>query len=367
MLAECLAGIRVLDLTQFIPGPFATQWLSDLGAEVVKVEPPAGDPMRTMGPCDGDGTTPFYKLANRNKRVVRLDLKDADGGRRFADLAARADVLVEAYRPGVMDRLGFGRDRLAALNPRLVHCSLSGYGQFGPMAARAGHDLTYVALTGGLWASGTGAAPVMTFPPLADHAGAAQVVSAVLAALLRRERTGKGAHLDVSLSEAALAWMGGILTMARRWGDPAREGDLINGGAACYRVYRCRDGRFVALAALEEKFWQAFCRAVGHEEWIHRQREPLPQAALTADLETLFAGRDRDDWVALLAPADCCLEPVLEPSEVPGHPHWRERDLVHADDGLVEVLFPLMMDGARAMRRRRPVETSAQEVLASWR
>ncbi|MEW5728248.1 MAG: CoA transferase [Pseudomonadota bacterium] len=367
MLAECLTGIRVLDLTQYIPGPFATQWLSDLGAEVVKVEPPAGDPMRTMGPCDEDGTTPFYKLANRNKRVVRLDLKDPEGNRLFAALVAKADVLVEAYRPGVLARLGFGGERLAELNPALIHCSLSGYGQFGPLAARAGHDLTYVALTGGLWASGTAEAPVMTFPPLADHAGAAQVVSSVLAALVRRGRTGKGAHLDVSLSEAALAWMGGILTMAGRWGDPARESDIINGGAAFYRVYRARDGRFVALAALEGKFWERFCRAVGREEWIHRHADSFPQAALAAELEGLFTTRDRDDWVALLGPADCCFEPVLEPSEVPGHPHWKERELIQSGDGLVEVLYPVMLDGARAMKRRPAVDATAQEVLVSWR
>ncbi|HSV28592.1 MAG TPA: CoA transferase [Candidatus Omnitrophota bacterium] len=368
MLAECLAGIRVLDLTQYIPGPFATQWLADLGAEVVKVEPPAGDPMRIMGPRDADGSTPFYKLANRNKRVVRLDLKTEDGTRRFAALVEKADVLLEAYRPGVMARLGFDARRLAELNPRLIHCALSGYGQTGPHARRAGHDLTYVALTGGLWASGTADRPVMTFPPLADHAGAQAVTSAILAALFRRERTGKGASLDVSLSEAALAWMGGILTMARRGGNPAREADLINGGAAYYRVYRTKDRRYVALAALEEKFWEAFCNTVGHSEWIHRQIDPMPQNELIADLEALFATRTRDEWEALLGPADCCFEPVLEPSEVPAHPQWKDRDLIQdAGDGMVEVLFPMMLDGARAMRRRRFQDSSAEEVLASWR
>ncbi|MGE5545716.1 MAG: CaiB/BaiF CoA transferase family protein [Solirubrobacterales bacterium] len=367
MLAECLTGIRVLDLTQYIPGPLATLWLSDLGAEVVKVEPPAGDPMRTMGPCDADGTTPFYKLANRNKRVVTLDLKAEEGRRLIGQMLERADVLLEAYRPGVLARLGFDRNRLAELNPRLIHCSLSGYGQTGPHAAVAGHDLTYVALTGGLWASGTAERPVMTFPPLADHAGAAQAVVAILAALVRRGTSGKGAHLDISLSEAALSWMGGILTMAHRWGNPAREGDIITGGAACYRIYRTRDGRFVALAALEEKFWRKFCETVGRLEWIHRHTDPMPQASLIAELEALFAGRDRDEWVKLLAPADCCFEPVLEPAEVAGHPQWRHRDLIQADDGLVEVLLPVLLDGARAMKRRPFRDASPIEVVTSWR
>lgn len=368
MLADCLAGLKVLDLSQYIPGPYATQWLSDLGAEVVKVEPPAGDPMRTMGPVEADGTTVFYKLANRNKRIVKLDLKTEDGQRLFAKMVAAADVLVEAYRPGVMARLGFGPERLAGLNPRLIHCALSGFGQTGPHALRAGHDLTYMALTGGLFANGPGERPVMTFPPLADHAGAQLAVTSILAALLRRERTGKGARLDVSLYEAALGWMGGVLTMARQFGPVAREDGLINGGAACYRCYATRDGRFVALAALEEKFWQAFCRTVGREDLIPRQNEPMPQAALIAELDALFLTRDRDDWVALLAPADCCFEPVLEPGEAAAHPQAKARDLVHGDEnGLVEVLLPVLMEGARAHTRRPFVETDAEKVIAGWR
>lgn len=370
MLAECLAGTRVLDLTQYIPGPFATQWLADLGAEVVKVEPPAGDPMRTMGPVDEDGTTVFYKLANRNKSVVTLDLKSEDGKRLFAKLLAAADVLVEAYRPGVLDRLGFDKAAIDQLNPRLIHCSLSGYGQSGPHAPVAGHDLTYVALTGGLWASGTAANPVMTFPPLADHAGAMLAVIGVLAALVRRGASGKGARLDLSLSEAALSWMGGVLTQAHRFGTGGREDDIINGGAGCYRIYKTRDGRFVALAALEHKFWSAFCRAIDHEDWLHRQAEPMPQNELIADLEALFLTRDRDEWVALLAPVDCCFEPVLEPGEVARHPQWKQRGLVHADadsDRLVEVLLPVLLDGARPMHRRPFKEEAAEEVLAGWR
>lgn len=369
MLAECLAGTRVLDLTQYIPGPYAAQWLTDLGAEVVKVEPPSGDPMRTMGPLDGDGSTVFYKLANRNKTIITLDLKSEHGQAAFAKLVAKADVLLEAYRPGVLDRLGFGAEVLEKLNPRLIHCSLSGYGQTGPMAPVAGHDLTYMALTGGLFASGTAERPVMTFPPLADHAGATLTMTAILAALVRRGTTGKGCRLDVSLAEAALGWMAGVLTTAHRWGGQKREADLINGGAAFYRVYRTRDGRFVALAALEEKFWEKFCRAVGREDLICRQIEPLPQNDLIAELETLFLGRGRDEWVALLAPVDCCFEPVLEPGEVASHPQWKQRELVQSDvdsDQLVEVLLPVRLDGARSLHRRPFKLDSAEGVLAGW-
>ncbi|HLO75005.1 MAG TPA: CoA transferase [Magnetospirillum sp.] len=370
MLAECLAGTRILDLSQYIPGPYATQWLSDLGAEVVKVEPPAGDPMRTMGPLDDDGTTAWYKLANRNKVVVTLDLKTEHGRAGFAKLVEKADVLVEAYRPGVLDRLGFSRAELEKLNPRLIHCSLSGYGQTGPLRNAAGHDLTYVALSGGLSATGIAERPVMTYPPLADHAGASLAMTAILAALVRRGTTGKGCHLDVSLAEAALAWMPGILTAAHRWGEDKREAGLINGGAGCYRIYRAKDGRFVALAALEPKFWAKFCETVGHPEWIHRQNEELPQNDLIADLEALFLTRDRDEWAALLAPADCCFEPVLHPHEVARHPQWKDREVVRTDedsDRLVEVLLPVFLDGARPLHRRPFKTDSAEGVLAGWR
>lgn len=367
MLADCLAGIKILDLSLYIPGPLATMWLSDLGAEVVKVEAPAGDPMRTMGPVDADGTTPFYKLVNRNKSVVALDLKSETGKRLFAGLVTQADVLLEGFRPGVLDRLGFGAARLAELNPRLVHCALSGYGGTGPFARRAGHDVTYMAVTGGLAANGPAERPLMTFPPMADHAGAMLAVNAILAALLKRGRTGKGAVIDISLAEAALSWMAGILTIAKRWGGPAREMDLITGGAACYRVYRTGDGRFAALAALEDKFWQAFCDAAGHPEWIHRHGEPMPQTALIADLEALFASRTLAEWTAALEPADCTFEPILEPAEVASHPHHKVRDFVSEDDGLVEVLLPILMDGARPRRRRQFSDQSPEAVLAGWR
>lgn len=367
MIADCLAGLKVLDLSMYIPGPLATLWLSDLGAEVVKVESPAGDPMRTMGPVDADGTTAFYKLANANKTVVTLDLKSPEGKARFAELVAKADVLLEGFRPGVMERLGFGIKRLHEINPRLIHCALSGYGGTGPFATRAGHDVTYLAVTGLLSASGPAERPVMTFPPLADHAGAMLAVNTILAALLKRAGTGKGATIDISLAEAALSWMGGVLTMGHRWGNPRREGDLINGGAAFYRIYRTKDGRFAAIAALEEKFWHAFCHTAGRSEWIPRQAEPLPQHDLVADMEALFASRTLAEWTELLEPADCTFEPILEPHEVPEHPHHAVRGFVsRSDQGLVEVVLPVLMDGERPRTRRPLCEQSAESILSVW-
>lgn len=367
MIADCLKGVKVLDLSLYIPGPLATLWLSDLGAEVVKVESPAGDPMRTMGPVDADGTTAFYKLANANKAIVTLDLKSAEGKETFARMVEKADVLLEGFRPGVMERLGFGPPRLQTLNPRLVHCALSGYGGTGPFATRAGHDVTYLAATGMLAAIGPAERPVMPFPPLADHAGAMLALNAILAALLKRATTGQGATIDVSLAEGALSWMGGLLTMAERWGDPKREHDLINGGAAHYRIYRTKDGRFAAIAALEDKFWQAFCAAVDRPDWLARHDEPMPQTALINEMETLFASKTLAEWAALLEPCDCTFEPVLEPHEVVEHPHHRQRGFVsRSEQGLVEVVLPVRMDGERPRNRRPMTERSAEDVLNVW-
>jgi len=367
MIADCLTGIRVLDLGGFIPGPLAAMWLSDLGAEVVKVESPDGDPMRTMGPCDPDGTTPFYKLANRNKSVVRLDLKTAAGRESFARLLGAADVLICAFRPGVLDRLGFDPATVERLNPRLITCALSGYGGTGPFARRAGHDLSYLAASGLLSVTGPAGRPLMVYPPLADHAGAMAVVNAVLAALLARGQSGRGGRLDVSLAEAALGWMGGVLTMARRGAADGRESGLIDGGAACYRVYATGDGRFATLAALEPRFWATFCTAVGRPDWIARHGEPMPQTALIAELDALFAGRPLAEWAALLEPLDCTFEPVVTPDEIPDHPQHRARGLVReSPDGIVEVALPILAGGAPPPPRRPLVEVAAETVIARW-
>ncbi|MBF0305178.1 MAG: CoA transferase [Alphaproteobacteria bacterium] len=359
MLQDCLRGIRVLDLSQYIPGPFATLTLSDLGADVVKVEPPAGDPMRGFGPLGEGGVSPLYACLNGNKTVLKLDLKRPEGVAALTALVAHADVMLESYRPGTLDKLGFGRQRLAALNPGLIHCALSGFGQDGPYRLRAGHDMTYLALTGGLSVTGTKETPVMPFPPLADHAGAMQAVIAIMAALIGRGRSGRGCGLDVSLFESALSWQ--YMALA----EPGmRRGEaLINGGAAYYRVYRTADGRFAAFAPLEPKFWQAFCAAVARPDLAPRQAEPLPQTALIAELETLFAGRTLAEWKALLDPADCCFEAVLEPAEVAAHPHVAARGLI-AEGGAV--LFPCRIADTPPPARRPWREGTVSEVVEAW-
>src|SRR5512145_1119655 len=244
MALSFLAGIRVLDLSQYVPGPYAALMLADLGADVVKVEPPGGDPMRGLGPRDADGISPFWKLMNGGKTILTLDLKASEGATSFARLIERADVLIESYRPAVMERLGFGRPRLIALNPHLIHAALSGYGQTGPWRLRTGHDINYMALAGGLAVSGGKAAPSIAAPPTADFASGLQTALAVCGALIGRGPGGRGVYIDLSLAETVLAWQSMNLTAATRSGfAPALAANLLNGGAACYQIYRAADGR----------------------------------------------------------------------------------------------------------------------------
>lgn len=363
----CLTGLRVLDLSQYLPGPYAAQILADLGAGVVKVEPPTGDPMRGLGPTDGQGLSSFYKLINAGKSVVRLDLKNEADKAAFTRLAARADVLIESFRPGVLAKLGFSPEGLRGVNPRLVHCALSGYGQTGPSALKAGHDINYMALGGGLATSGIADHPVMAHPPTADFASGMQAALSVLAALLRRDRSGEGAFIDVSLAETVLGWQGLNLTAAKHPGhEPRRGAALLNGGAACYGIYETAGGGFVTLGALEAKFWANFCRAVDRPDWIERQWEPMPQDALTGEVAALFRMRGLADWNRDLEAIDCCFQAVLEPAEVAMHPQIQARGLVRESSTGVEVLFPALFDGRPPEQRFPFREPALEELMRTW-
>jgi alpha-methylacyl-CoA racemase len=370
-LAEFLHGIRVVDVSQFIPGPQAALHLCDLGAEVVKVEPPGGEPMRIFPPLDPDGVGAPYKLMNRGKTVVELDLKSEAGKRAFSELIAVADVLVESYRPGVLDRLGFDRKNLERLNPGLVHVALTGFGQTGPYRARAGHDINYMALAGGLAASGTEERPVAAYPPTADHASALQAALAAVAALFRRRESGRGAFIDVSLAETVLAWQAIPMTLAQRAGEiPHRGAQILNGGTARYHVYGTSDDQFITLGAVEQKFWAAFCRAVDKDEWIARYDDPLPQTALISEVTALIESKALAHWERVIDPADCCFHAVVDLADLPDHPQIAERRLVHRvsdDPPLIETLFPAWVDGAPTPPRADVRFGTAADVLARWR
>ncbi|MCC7016742.1 MAG: CoA transferase [Rhodospirillales bacterium] len=377
MLNSWLAGVRVIDLGQYLPGPGAAQILADLGADVLKVEQPSGDPLRALDPVTGrsvEGISPYYAAVNAGKRVLRLDLKSDAGKRAFERLAHQADALIESFRPGALAKLGLGAERLRALNPRLVHVALSGYGQTGPLAQQAGHDLNYLAFAGALAASGPFASPAIAFPPVADHASAMHAALCALGGLQGRARTGRGTFVDVSLAESVLAWQSWGLTAAGFGAAPSREAAMLNGGAAYYRVYRTRDGKFISLGAIEKPFWRNFCEAAGRPEWIPRHADPLPQTGLIAEVAALVAAASRAEWDRRLGGVDCCYQAVLDYGEIADRPHVAARGLVRrvpadSETGVpahVEAAFAAIVDGNTPRRREPFRDVSAEEALAAW-
>lgn len=299
--------------------------LADLGADVVKVEDPrGGDGLRWIPPLAGEQSGAFHAL-NRNKRSLALDLSRPGGAAAFLRLSGGADVVVESFRPGVLDRLGLGWEALHRAHPRLVLCSITGYGQDGPYAGRAGHDLDYCAVTGLLAANGPAERPLPPGPQVADVAGGAwPAVAGILAALVGRGASGEGAHVDISMAEGALATLALPLAMAAARGAPVARPDLLTGAAACYDTYRTKDGRWVALAALEPKFFATFCEAVGRPDLAARQWDDGGSGP-RADLAALFAGRTREEWAAFADAHDCCVAPVWEGDEPARDPHLAAR------------------------------------------
>lgn len=318
---QYLKDVKVLDLSQYIPGPFATRQLADLGAQVIKVEPPGGDPMRQFMYTGDESVSPVYRHLNRGKRICQLDLKSDAGKQILSDLIKGADVLLESFRPGVLSRLGFDSDTLEELNPALVHCALSGYGQDGPYQLQGGHDINYCAASGALSASGTTDKPVMTYPPIADHSGAMQATTLILAALFTKQRNGVGSYIDVSLFESCLSWQ--YLPILDET-DSRAEG-LINGGAACYNIYQCADGEFISLGALESVFWIRFCETVNQPDWIELHHQPLPQHDLIKQLQQLFLQKNSSEWNTLFENVDCCYEPISVISGLKHHPQIKSR------------------------------------------
>lgn len=371
MLHTYLGNLRILDLSQYLPGPFAAQLLADMGGDVIKVEPPHGDPLWGLDPVhfEEDGGA-YHAAVNGGKNLVRLDLKTAAGRAALESLIRDADGLLESFRPGVMQKLGFGPERLRSLNPSLVHCALSGFGQSGPLSMMAGHDMNFMALAGALSTSGTVARPALSWPPVADMASGMYAALSMMGAFFARVRTGEGAFLDLAMADAALAWQGwNQSAAASEQGEASRGETLLNGGAACYQIYETRDGRFVSLGAIEPKFWENFCKAADRPEWIAKRTNPMPQTALIDEVAALFRARTLEEWNAILAEVDCCYMPVLTHDEVAAHPHVAERGLVRRHAGPVpfaEVLFPALPEGERPESRSPVHELTVDEALARW-
>ena len=337
---SALSDVRVLDLSRLLPGGFCSLLLADFGAEVLKVEDTGmGDYIRWSPPfhegADDSAKSALFLSLNRGKRSIRLNLKEEAGREVLLKLARESDVLLESFRPGVMDRLGVGYERLRQENPRLVYCAITGYGQDGPYTGRSGHDMNYLGLNGLLGLTGDGGGPpVQSAGQIADLGGGALMAAfGIMAALRERERSGEGQLVDASMFDGSLGWLAMVAAQYLADGVVPRRGTLpLAGGLICYRPYACKDG-WVTLGALEPKFWQAWCRGVGREELVEKQFE-APGSDAHAELERIFLERTRDDWQAFASEHDCCLEPVLELDEA------LDSELVRAREMVVELDQP---------------------------
>ena len=335
-----LQGLRVLDLTRLLPGGFCSMLMADFGADVIKVEDTGmGDYVRWAPPfyegVENSARSALFLSLNRGKRSIRIDLKSQDGKDVLLRLVRDADVLLESFRPGVLDRLGVGYERLKSENPGLVYGAITGYGQDGPGRERSGHDLNYLGLNGILGLSGeVDGPPVSSSAQIADLGGGAlMAVVGVLIALRERDRSGEGQLVDCSMFDGSLSFLAMLAAEMLAGGPVPRRGELrLSGGIVCYRPYRCADG-YVTLGALEPKFWAAFCRGVGREDLAEHAFDPPGSDAHRAVCE-IFAARTREQWRAFAAEHDCCLEPVMDLPEVV------DSDLVAAREMVVELDQP---------------------------
>jgi alpha-methylacyl-CoA racemase len=329
-------GLKILDLSRLLPGGFCSLLLADFGADVIKVEDTGmGDYIRWSPPAfegaEETAKSALFLSLNRGKRSVRIDLKSEAGRDVLLKLVRDADVLLESFRPGVLDRLGVGYERLKQENPRLVYCAITGYGLTGPNVQRSGHDMNYLGLNGVLALSGDAdGPPTQAGAQIADLGGGALMGAfGILAALRERDRSGEGQLVDVSMFDGALSWLAMVAARVFAAGEQPRRGaEMLSGSLLCYRPYQCADG-WVTLGALEPKFFAAFCHGVDREDLLEHQFEQ-PGSAAHAEVEAIFAGRTRAEWADFAQQHDCCLEPVLEVEEALESELVRAREMVIA-------------------------------------
>jgi len=322
-----LAGVRVLDLTRLLPGGFATAMLADLGAEVIKVEQPGqGDYMRWDDPKIGDESAHNW-TNDRNKKSIALNLKDPNAVAALKKLAETADVVFEGFRPGVVDRLGVGYEDIKAINPKIVYCSLTGYGQTGPLVKEPGHDLNYAARAGITGITGPkDGVPTLIGVQIADLGGGALIsIAGILAALYRAATTGEGDYVDVAMTDGAFAWTSIWMGDHFATGEVPKAGEMmLNGASPCYQVYECSDGKYLTVAAVEEQFFEVVCEVVGQPELKSTQFE-----SDKIDLwREIFLGKPRDEWLDLFKGHDACVGPVNDFAEAASDPQLTHREMI---------------------------------------
>lgn len=356
-----LDGIRVLDLTRLLPGPYCTLLLADFGADVIKVEDPeSGDYARWYEPKIGDQSAIFLSL-NRNKRSITLDLKDQKDKQVFIDLVKTADVLIESFRPGVMDRLGLGYAELKKYNHKLIYCAITSYGQTGPYAKDPGHDLNFLSYSGLLHLQGTpNQNPLMSSVQIGDLGGGSLMATiGILVSIIEAQKSGEGQFIDISMLDGAVSWMQTILPDYWATNSLPNRGELtLNGGKACYEVYRTKDHRFLAVGALEYKFWKNFCTVIGKEELISKLGEPIEtQRRMKLEIQEIISQKTLSEWLYLFEGIDACVSPVLTPQEMTVNPQIKHREMIeefhHPELGKIKLIAnPIKLSGKKFNLRR---------------
>ena len=336
-----LQGIRVLDLSRLLPGPFCTQYLADLGADVIKVEDSkAEDYTRSLSP-------EMFAAINRNKRGIQIPLRTPEGVAQLKALVRTADVLVEQFRPGVMDAWGIGYRSLKAENPSLVYCAITGYGQDGPYRDKAGHDMNYRGYAGELEQTGVAGGPPATGNfQVADIAGGSlNACIGILAAVIRAQNTGEGGLVDISMTDGTFALQVAAISRYNATGSVAPRGnDMLSGGLPNYALYECADGKYLAMGGLEPKFWMGLCTALERPDLL-KKPIGIGNSEVRDELQAIFRTRSRDEWVAQLEAADCCVGPVLSLSESLEDPHLRARGMIVEHEGRRFLANPIRISG----------------------
>ncbi|MGD6846118.1 CaiB/BaiF CoA-transferase family protein [Rossellomorea aquimaris] len=352
-----LKGIQVIDFTNYIPGPFTTLRLAELGAEVIKIESPEGDPARH----NGNGLV--FNAHNRGKKSIVLNLKQEEGRKIALDLIEKADVLIESFRPGVMEKLGLGYKEVMSINPAIVYCSITGYGNSGKMSQLGSHDLNYMSVSGALaQLKDKSGRPVHPSHIFADYIGGLTASERILAGLVARGISGEGSYHCVSLAESMASLMTNHVLIEKETGYP-RGIQVLNGNMISYGLYETKDKGFVSLAALEPKFWRNFCLALGREDWLSAHySKPETENPIYCELVDLFRSKTRSEWSVIGQEVDCCLTPVLDAGELVEYPVYKEKGFV-TTDGQVNMYGDLNRGAVTP-----PPEKGGQtkEILRAW-